>query len=197
MCNLSNAGYTTIFHAGDGGVTVHWHDNVFIRVKREAVLQGWRDKSGLWRIPIKDKVENENTDTLILERPPPEEALNNVYDLPTTEKVIKYLHGALGFPTKATMLQAVRNGWLVGWPCLTADNINAWFPESDETCQGHMKQSRQGVRSTRKIVNEQNKEQDTVPSEEPRKKHKDVFMKIWDSKEKYSQTKQENFLTSL
>ena len=44
VCKLSNAGYTTIFHAGDGGVTVHWHDDVFIRVKREAVLQGWRDE---------------------------------------------------------------------------------------------------------------------------------------------------------
>ena len=38
VCKLSDAGYTTIFHAGNGGVTVHWHDDVFIRVKREAVL---------------------------------------------------------------------------------------------------------------------------------------------------------------
>ena len=34
-----------------------------------------------------DKVDNENTDILILEQPPPEQALNNVYNLPTTEKV--------------------------------------------------------------------------------------------------------------
>ena len=56
VCKLSDAGYRTIFHPGDGGVTVHWHDNVFIRVRKEAVLQGWTDESGLWRVTIKEKI---------------------------------------------------------------------------------------------------------------------------------------------
>ena len=149
VCKLSDAGYTTIFHAGDGGVTVHWHDDIFIRIKKEAVLKGWRDESGLWRVPIKEKVENQNTDTLILQRPLPNEAASNVYDLPSTEKMVKYLHAALGFPTKATMMKAIRSGWLIGWPGLTIENVNAFFPESDETQKGHMKSQRQGVRSTK------------------------------------------------
>ena len=36
VCKLSDAGYTTIFHAGDGGVTVHWHDDIFIRIKKRS-----------------------------------------------------------------------------------------------------------------------------------------------------------------
>ena len=181
VCKLSDAGYTTVFHAGDGGVTVHWHDDVFIRVKKEAVLKGWRDKSGLWRVPIKEKVTNENTDTLLLQRPVQAEAVSNVHDLPTTEKVIKYLHAALGFPTKLTMLKAIRNGWLVGWPGLTAAAVNKWFPESDETQAGHMKQQRQGVRSTQESDVE-NTEEDSPNT--PKKKHKEILIKIWDTQEK-------------
>ena len=89
VCKLSDVGYTTIFHPGDRGVTVHWHDDVFIRVSKEAVLQGWRDESGLWRVPIKEKVENQNTDTLLLQRPATNEAVFNVHDLPSTEKMIR------------------------------------------------------------------------------------------------------------
>ena len=146
VCKLSDAGYTTIFHAGDEGVTVHWHDDIFIQIKKEAVLKGWRDESGLWRVPIKDKVVNQNTDTLILQHPPPNETASNVFDLPSTEKMVKYLHAALGFPTKATMMKAIRSGWLIGWPGLTIENVNAFFPESDETQKGHMKLQREGVR---------------------------------------------------
>ena len=75
-------------------------------------------------MPIKDEVKNENTDTLLLQQPLPEEAASNVYDLPTTEKVVRYLHACLGFPTQATILKAVKNGWLIGWPGLTPENIN-------------------------------------------------------------------------
>ena len=72
-------------------------------------------------MPIREGVtkvncQNENTDTLLIQRPVPGDPCQNVYELPTTEKVVRYLHAALGFPTKATMLKAIRNKWLVGWP---------------------------------------------------------------------------------
>ena len=154
VCKLADAGYTTVFHAGEGGVTVHWHKDVYVQVKKPAILQGWRDEeSGLWRVPIKEGItkencKNQNTDTLLIQRPMPSEACQNVYELPSTEKVITYLHAALGFPTKATMLKAIRKKWLVGWPGLTVESVNAHFPESDVTQKGHMRQQRQGIRST-------------------------------------------------
>jgi len=40
VCKLSDAGYTTNFHSNDGGVTVHWADDIYIKVKKEAILQG-------------------------------------------------------------------------------------------------------------------------------------------------------------
>ena len=42
--------------------------------------------------------------------------INNVYDLPSIEPEIRYLHGAAGFPTKATWLKAIRNGNYLTWP---------------------------------------------------------------------------------
>lgn len=47
------------------------------------------------------------------------------------------------------LVKAIRNKWLVGWPGLTVENVNKFFPESEETQKGHMKQTRQGVRSTK------------------------------------------------
>ena len=49
-------------------------------------------------------------------RPPPKEIINNVYELPTIEPAIQYLHGAAGFPTKATWLRAIRKGSYLSWP---------------------------------------------------------------------------------
>ncbi|KAL7486728.1 hypothetical protein ACHAW6_012322 [Cyclotella cf. meneghiniana] len=57
---------------------------------------------------------------------------------------IRFLHAALGFPTKATLLTAIRNGNLVTFPGLTTNNVSKHFSESDETQKGHMKQTRQG-----------------------------------------------------
>ena len=45
VAKLSDAGYTSIFHAGDGGATVHWYKDAFIRVEKETILRGWRDES--------------------------------------------------------------------------------------------------------------------------------------------------------
>ena len=44
------------------------------------------------------------------DRPSPSEAIKNVYELPSIEPAIRYLHGAAGFSTKATWLKAIRNG---------------------------------------------------------------------------------------
>ena len=100
----------------------------------------------------------------------------NVYDLPTTEKIVRYLHAALGFPTKATVLLAIRKDWLIGWPSLTTENTNAYFPESNKTQDGHMKQQRQGVRSTKE--KEKEEESQANAPEEVKKKHKDIYVKV-------------------
>jgi hypothetical protein len=69
-----------------------------------------------------------------------EDVAMNVYELPSTKEVVRFLHAALGFPTKATLLTAIRNGNLVTFPALNVSNVTKHFPESDKMHKGHMKQ---------------------------------------------------------
>lgn len=120
--------------------------------------------------------------------------------LPSKAETIAYLHAALGFPTKETLLSAVRAGYLASWPGLTVAAVNKYFPESDETQKGHMKHQRKGVRSTKvanlepTVTEEQRKELE-VAMKELKQKQRDIYVKIWEeNKSSYTQTKLENFL---
>ena len=72
----AEADYITIFDKEQ--VNVYDVNDVVISVSRGAVLRGWRDpKSGLWRIPLlptirQDTVNNMNTETVLVNKPPTE-----------------------------------------------------------------------------------------------------------------------------
>ena len=115
-------------------------------------------KSRIWRIPLQPQISNNNTDTLLLngptgteslnttytipksahilqhiqtncdDLPAPDEAINNLYELPIIEPTIRYLHGAAGFPTKATWLKAVRKGNYQSWPHVNFKKRQYFFP---------------------------------------------------------------------
>ena len=175
---FADANYFTVYD--DKEVNIYDGKTAKIYITEEAVLRGYRcTHSKLWRIPLRDTVTNQNTQTVLLnspngrqslnsmyhvpstetiigklgillnERPDPKEAINNVYDMPSLEPAIRYLHAAAGFPTKSTWLKAIRNNNYMSWPLITVKNVNKFFPESEETQQGHMKGQRQGVRSTK------------------------------------------------
>ena len=138
---FADHGYVTIFHEGHKGAAINDHNDITITSKRPAILQGCRDENGLWHIPLTEP-------TSILCHPVGH-CINNVYDLPSTAHVVQYLHAALGFPTKNTLLAAICNGNLTTFPGLTSANIMKHFPESDVMQKRHMKQIQQGLRSTK------------------------------------------------
>ena len=172
---LADAGYCTIFMPGTQGVQVIDGNNVKIHVSGEAVLRGWRDPQGLWRVPLG------GGDSTPLSPQQLKESLNNVFDLPSTEQTIRYLHACAGFPTRRTWIKAIKKGNFIGWPMLTVENVNKHFPESEETAKGHMNHQRQGVRSTKpKDL------QEPDAKEEIGKKERDVYAKVvdlWNPKE--------------
>jgi hypothetical protein len=47
-----------------------------------------------------------------------QEYLHNVYELPSIKPTIQFLHGAAGFPTKASWLKAIRKGNYLSWPLI-------------------------------------------------------------------------------
>eukprot|EP00804_Cyclotella_cryptica_P009053 CCRYP_003151-RA/>CCRYP_003151-RA protein AED:0.23 eAED:0.28 QI:0/0/0/1/0/0/3/0/973 len=90
------------------------------------------------------------------------------------EQSIRYLHAAAGFPTKSTWLAAIRKGNYSTWPLITVKSVHKHFPQSEETQQGHMRNQRQGTRSTKQAL----------PQAEPRTplpQLHDIFIRTYDT----------------
>ena len=99
---LSDNGYTTVFGPHDEGISVHDSDNIKLTSSKPAVLQGWCNEHGLWTASLADDVTSVEAMDLA----------SSVYELPSTREVVSFLHASLGFPTKATLLTAIRNSIL-------------------------------------------------------------------------------------
>ncbi len=155
--NFATAGYITVFDSKE--VNIYNASNTEVIVTREAILRGWFDKTAnLWRIPLLPLVQNTNTDTILVKKPPteflpdrlsPTKAMHNVYELKTQPKLIGYLHKAAGCPTKQTWIAAIKKKQFASWPGLTAKAIAKQYPESKETMKGHGRKGRSGLRSTK------------------------------------------------
>ena len=61
-------------------------------------------------------------------RPAAEEAVHNVYNIPSIERDFGYLHAAAGFPTKAMRIKSIRNRNYLTWPLIIVIKINKHFP---------------------------------------------------------------------
>ena len=183
VSKFADEGYVTIFEPGDKGVAVYDANDVKIELTGDAVVRGWRDPaSGLWRVPLTNDPAPNDANSVLLREDAVKEAALNLFDLPSVERSIRYLHACLGFPTKATWLKAIRRGNFVGWPLVTVENVNAYFPECDETPKGHLNQQRQGVRSTkRKVKATDFEEVDTKLT--IGRKEKDVYIKVVEARE--------------
>jgi hypothetical protein len=125
----------------EGYIVTFQRDTVTIcNSENSKLLSGPRDvTTGLWRINLKQT-----------NKPIPNPISNNVYELRNTGGLFHYLHKTLFSPTKAAMLQAVKDGHLITWPGLTEDAINTHFKLTPATAMGHMNQRLQNIRSTSK-----------------------------------------------
>ena len=56
VSKLADSGYVTLFMPGGDGVEVYDERDIKFVISGEAVLQGWHDKDGLWRVPMQDGV---------------------------------------------------------------------------------------------------------------------------------------------
>ena len=128
---LAQAGYVTICENPEVNIYDGLTAKIIVSEKA-VLKRWFCPKSRMWRIPLQTHIRNNNTDTLLLNGPTgteslnttytvpksaqiiqhmqtncdncpaPDESINNVDELPSTDPTIRYLHGAAGFPTKAT-----------------------------------------------------------------------------------------------
>ena len=110
-------------------VLIYDSKDTHISVSIKPILKGWRDKTtGLWRVPLqpndptpKHEVTSHNKTK--------EDTIANVYELPSAEKNIRYLHACVGFPTNKYWLKSIKGGNYATWTNLTTDAVNQHFPE--------------------------------------------------------------------
>ncbi|EJK62273.1 hypothetical protein THAOC_17120, partial [Thalassiosira oceanica] len=169
-------GNTAIFNSS--GVSVHRDRDVLILVKGKPVMIGRRDDNGRYKIPLVRQrqqmkpVVPRKRDIERLER------ANSVYDLPSVEEAIKWMHAACGYPVKSTWLKAIKAGNFHGWPLLSVRTVKKYYPETTATDKGHLNQTRKNVRSTRP------KEFDNANVTKLRgKKKRDIYVRVFDARE--------------
>lgn len=159
---------------------MHDEKDVLITCKGEPILIGIRDEHGRYRIPlIQQKGQWQPRKPSRKARAALSQA-DGVYDLPSIEEAIKWMHAVCGYAVKSMWLKAVKAGNFVGWPLLNEKNINKYYPESAETPKGHMNQARKNVRSMKpkpfEICN--------AAAALRGKKEKDIFIRMYDAREK-------------
>ena len=122
----ADAGTVSIFTKH--GVTVHHEQDVLITCKGQPILIGARDQQGRYRIPLvqrrgqwQPKKPTKKSKRILRQA-------NSVYDLPSTEQAIKWMHAVCRFPVKSTWLAAVKAGNYMGWPMLTERNVRKYYP---------------------------------------------------------------------
>jgi len=161
------------------GVSVFKEEDVLIKCNGDPLFVGKRDERGRYRIPLIQKRGQWQPRHPSKKAKKALEQANSVYDLPSTEQAIKWMHAVCGYPVKSTWLKAIKAGNFIGWPMLTEKNVNKYYPETVETPKGHLNQSRKNVRSTKAKPLEEYTNKHQLEG----KKEKDVYIKVYDAKE--------------
>ena len=133
-------------------------DVAVLSPKGEPIIQGWREDKlpRLWIFALSPDKKQKGFYTTTSQNKP---EANNVYDLPSMEALVRYMHATAGFPVRSTWIKAIKNGNFNSWPGLTYNNAEKYCPQSMETIKGHMVKSSQGFRSTKKMDRKVNNNQ--------------------------------------
>jgi hypothetical protein len=143
----ANDGTISIFTKN--GVTVHKETGILITCKGEPILIGVRDERGRYRIPLIQQRGQWQPQQPSKQAQKCLRQANSIYDLPSTEQAIKWMHAVCGYPVQSAWLKGIKAGNYIGWPVLTECNVNKYYPETSETSKWHMNQTRKNVHSTK------------------------------------------------
>ena len=112
--------------AGDGnasmftkeGLNIYKEEDVLITCKGKPILAGRRDKRGRYPITLiqqqgqcKRKIPTKASKKYL-------QQANSVYDLPSTEEAMQWMHATRGYPVKSMWLKAITAGNFTGWPII-------------------------------------------------------------------------------
>ncbi len=117
---LADAGYTMVLTKD--GAAIYDDNTTAITASNPPILQSdWCQHTGMWRLNLDPK--NLNTHIPNKQHVTPK-MINVIFDLPNLGKTFLWYHTSAGYPSKATFIDAVRNGNDATWPKLTVMIIN-------------------------------------------------------------------------
>ena len=130
----------------DGNVSIFTHEKV--QVYKEAdfliacicklILIVKRDERGCYRILLMQTRGHWRPHTPTRQSKKFLQEANSIYDLPTTEEAIKWMHAVCGYPVKSTCVKAIKAGNFIGWPMLNKRNVVKYYLETTDTPKGHL-----------------------------------------------------------
>jgi hypothetical protein len=92
------------------GINVFKEEDVLITCKGEPILIGIQDNQGQYRIPLMQQRGHWQPQRPSKQARKALQQANSVYDLPSTEQAIKWMHAVCGYPVKSTWLKAIKVG---------------------------------------------------------------------------------------
>jgi len=144
---LADAGYTTVLNKN--GAAIYDDETMKITATSPPVLESeCCEHTGMWRLDLNTATSPPTTEAQAASH----KTINVIFDLPSAHDTFLWYYASAGFPTKATFIDAVRNGNYSTWPKLTGTLINCFFSDLDKTIKGHLKGQRQGIRLTKQIA---------------------------------------------
>ena len=92
------------------GVKIYKKEDVLITCKGKPILVGRRDEQGRYKIPLmqqqgqwKPKIPTKASKKYL-------QQANSVYNLPSTEETVKWMHATCDYPVKSTRLTSIKAG---------------------------------------------------------------------------------------
>ena len=105
---FADANYITVLTPTE--LLIYDGKDTHISVSKKPILKGWRDTTtGLWRVPLQPHSPTTKHEG-ISHNKTKDYTIENVYELPSAENTIRYLHACAGFPTNKYWLKAFKGG---------------------------------------------------------------------------------------
>ena len=136
----------------DAGCTAIFSKNS-VQISRNGItiLEGMRLGS-LWYADIPKNIVPTSNDKNLSHFLAKENSIFNILEIKNNKEKILFYQLILGSPTKKTLYDAARAGFLTSFPGLTPQHITRYYQLTDATAKGHLDLTRQNLRSTRPQV---------------------------------------------
>ena len=124
------------------GVTLYKEEDLLITCQRKPILIGKIDERVRYRIPLTQDHRQQKPHRPTNSAGEQLQMSHSVYDLPSKEESINWIHTVCGYSFKSTWIKSIKAGNYVGCQMLTERNVARYYPETNETPKGHLNQSR-------------------------------------------------------